>query len=56
MAEIIDRFEEQPSHFAFPCCACIHRYKMDSESPCRHCIHNCNATTDEQGVPNDTAN
>lgn len=31
---------EKAGDFAFPCCSCLHREKMNNEYPCRFCGHN----------------
>jgi hypothetical protein len=32
-----------PFEMSFPCCVCKHRFKVDTEEPCRSCGHNMNA-------------
>jgi hypothetical protein len=34
----------------FPCCVCFHRFRKDTEEPCRTCDHNVNAVKDPPPV------
>jgi hypothetical protein len=37
----------------FPCCVCFHRFRKDTEEPCRTCDHNCNAVKESPPVQSD---
>ena len=37
----------------FPCCVCFHRFRKDTEEPCRTCDHNVNAVKDAPPVQSD---
>jgi hypothetical protein len=42
-----DKFEaDEWGTMVFPCCACKHGKKRDTDEPCRTCDHNVNAVKD----------
>lgn len=41
------QFDIKNGDFCFPCIACIHRKKKETEDPCRTCDHNANAKPED---------
>jgi hypothetical protein len=49
-----DKFEARnDGEFAFPCCVCVSKIKLQDEEPCRTCDHNLAAVNDDGNCARD---